>query len=165
MKGQLHMPPVRGKSLKASEKILLDITDLMKEKHGPNMLTNILPHFKRSDIVYCFDENGTSVTDKLADCFPPLFSGEIVSKKFLFSQKPEFAEKPDKFKLVAVILGYSNFFLVDSNEEVGELRMKIQQLEMIGYETLVIKWDDWIKAGYEGRMKLIDDVIQRVFKN
>lgn len=151
MKGHLHVPPIRDRFLKVSEKVLCDIKDLMERMYGKNVLTNVLPHFRRSDIVYCFDESGKSVTEELIDCFPPLFSGEIASKEFILSKNPDFTSNPDKFEMVAVILGYSNFFLLDTNEKVGELQMKIQQLEMIGYKTVVIKWENWFNSQYHGR--------------
>lgn len=165
MRGQLHVPPIRDKNLKVSEKVLYDIKDLMEQKYGKNIVTNILPHFKRSDIVLCFDENGKSVTEKIIDCFPPVFSGEIASKDYLLSKKPELSDKFDKLELIAVILGYSNFFLLESNRKVSELETKIKQLEMIGYKTVVIKWDDWFNSRYEERIKLIDGEIQKALRS
>jgi hypothetical protein len=162
MKGQFHTAPDRAKKLKVSEKVLLDIKDLMEKQYGQNMLVNVLPHFKRSDVIYCFDETGKSVMNEIIDCFPRAFSGEILSKEYLLSKKEEFANNMQRFEMIAVILGYSNFYLRETNQPVGELRMKIEQLEMIGYKTVVIKWEDWFSSRYQERKKLVDDKIQRV---
>lgn len=164
MRGQLHVPPIRDKNLKISEKVLYDIKDLMEQIYGKSVLTNILPHFKKSDIVLCFDENGNSVTEDIIECFPPVFSGEIASKHYLLSKKHELRDKLDKCELIAVILGYSNFFL-ETDQKVSELEMKIQQLEMVGYKTVVIKWDDWFNSRCEERKKLIKDKIQKVLNS
>lgn len=164
MKAQLHVAPDRNHKLKASEKILWDLKDLMQQQYGKNMLVNALPHFKRPDIIYCFDQNGDSVTEEIFDCFPGDFSGEILSKDYLLSQKEEFNAKQDQFEMVAVILGYPNFYIRGRNQPVGELRMKIEQLEMIGYKTAVIKFEKFFNSRPQQRKQLIHDELHKVLK-
>ncbi|CRK95746.1 CLUMA_CG009203, isoform A [Clunio marinus] len=119
----------------------LEVKEFMEQIFGFNFVTHILPHFPQSDIIYCFDEHGKSVTDCLV--FPPFYQGKILSKEFLLSEKAEFGDNINKFSLLAVIIVGNNSHLKGSLKPTGALQMKIQQLQKIGFKSLLIYWNEW----------------------
>jgi hypothetical protein len=144
-KHESHYVPYRDQPYKLthSDLLILNVKEYLEVRYGPNNLRHILPHFERPDIIYCFNENNESVTDQLVDIFPPLYAGEILSKEFLLSRKPEFAENMDKYKMVAVVVGGWNLYIRNTDIPTGGLRLKIDQLKMIGYKPILIHWHDW----------------------
>lgn len=163
-KHQTNYIPVMGQPYKLThaDKLLLDVKHTMEGKFGKNILTHVLPHYQRPDIVYCFDSNGKSVTEEIVECFPAPYRGKILSKEFILSRHDDFADKINQFEMVAVVLGGWNFYLRDTRKPTGGLRMKIEQLEMIGYRTILIHYDDWSNQSYEFQEKLIEAEIHRV---
>lgn len=155
---QTHYVPVRGQKYKLthSDLLTLNLQEFLVQKYGANKLTHILPHYERPDIIYCFNQNGKSVTDEILDCFPRFFSGTILSKEFLLSQKSEFADNMNKYQMVTFVIGGWNFYLRETRIPTGVLRMKLEQLEMIGYKPILIHWDDWNNMAINEKDKLIE---------
>lgn len=139
--------PYRNQPYKLThtDKILLDVQEFAEIKFGTNVLTQVLPHYERADIIYCFDENGKSITTQIIDSFSPrdVHTGEIYSKERVLSQKPELASQIDKLRMVSIVIGGWNFYLRDSEKPTGSLRMKLEQLKLIGYIPVLIFWKDW----------------------
>lgn len=162
-KHQSFYVPYKDQSYKLThnDKLLLNLKEVLEDKYGYNLLTHVLPHYQRPDIVYCFDENGKSVTKELLDAFPENYSGEIISKDLLFAKKKEFADNSDKYRMVAILLGGWNFFIRNTTIPTGGLRMKLEQLEMIGYKPILIPWIEWIKYTDEEKEQFIDNEIKR----
>lgn len=136
----------------------------MESKYGKSILTHVLPHYQRPDIIYCFDENGKSVTEKVLEDFPKPYSGKIIFKESLLSQHDELAVKANKLKMIAVVLGGWNFYLRDSRKPTGGLRLKIEQLELVGYKTVLIHFEDWVNQPLEAKEKLIEDEITKILE-
>ena len=162
-KFQSNYVPYRGQTYKLtySDQLLLNLKEFMEERHGYNTLTQVLPHYQRPDIVYCFNENGKSVTKEIMDCFPPLYQGDILTREYLLSKKKEFADNIEKYQMVAVVLGGWNFYLRGTRIPTGGLRMKVEQLKMIGYRPILIHWSDWNQMSIKEKKKLIDDEVER----
>lgn len=158
-----HYIPYRGQKYKLTnaDVMLLDMKEFMERQFGVNTLHHIIPHFQRPDIVYCFDENGKSVTDQILDCFPPQYNGEIMFKESILSKRPELADKMDKYRMVAVIQGGMNLHLRGTNRMMGELRMKLEQLEMVGYKPILIHWSLWLKMNFLEKEKLLAEEIAK----
>jgi len=117
----------------------------------------VLPHYQRPDIVHCFDENGQSVTDKIIDYLPKShYDGSILTKEYIFSQHKELADNADKYKLLAVLVGGWSCFLTG-----GVLRMKLEQLEMIGYRTILIHGNDWYAMNDSDKNKLVEEEVKK----
>jgi hypothetical protein len=152
--------PYKGQPYKLThtDVIILDVKELAELKYGKNILTQALPHYERPDIIYCFDENGKSVTHELLDIFPPrnVHPGIIFSKDRLFSQKPHLMEHYDKYKLVSIIVGGRNFFIKDTKNLTGPFRMKFDQLKMIGYHPILVSWDEWVDKSIFHRENLLE---------
>lgn len=165
-KYQSHYIPERDQPYKLthSDQLLLNLKEFMEENYGKNMLTHILPHYQRPDVIYCFDENGKSVTSDILDCFPCHYAGDILTKEYLLSQKQPFATKMDNYKMLAVIMGGWNFFLRDTSIPTGGLRTKVEQLQMIGYKTILLVWSDWIRMPSEERKAYLDSEIANALK-
>lgn len=144
---QSQFIPVRNSPYKLThtDKLLLDIKEFAELKFGPNVMTQALPQYERPDVLYCFDENGKSITDQLEDCYQERdkHTGNIYSKDFVLSQKPELAARADKLRMVSIVIGGWNFYLRDKEKPTGSLRMKLEQLKLIGYTPVLIYWHDW----------------------
>lgn len=166
-KFQTHYVPYRGQKYKLthSDQLILDLKEFLETKYGVNKLTHILPHYERPDIVYCFDQSGKSCTEEMLDCFPPHFRGNILSKEFLLSKKPEFADHMSKYQMVTFVVGGWNFFLRDTNIPTGVLRMKIEQLEMVGYKPILIHWSDWLKMTFSEKNKFIESEVRQALSS
>lgn len=165
-KHQTNYIPYIGQPYKLThaDKLVLDVKVTMEQKYGKNELHHILPHYQRPDIVCCFDSTGKSVTDKIIDCFPKPYRGKILSKEYILSQHPDFADRMNEFEMVAVVLGGWNFYIRDTRKPTGGLRLKMEQLELIGYKTILIHFDDWVNQPFEVKEKLIESEIQRVLR-
>lgn len=163
-KFQTHYVPFRGQSYKLthSDTLLLDMKDFLHRQFGPNTLCHILPHYQRPDIVYCFDENGKSITEEIAECFPPNYRGVILSKENLIAQKPELADKVNKSKMIAVILGGWNLYLRDTDVPTGGLRQKLEQLEIIGYTPVLIHWNMWLKQTSDAKEQFLESEFRKI---
>lgn len=166
---QSHFVPYRDQSFKMthSDRLTVDIQEYAELKFGPNILTQVLPHIERPDIIYCFDENRKSVTDELFDCFNPKGKhlGEIYSKEFVLAQKPQFADKMDKYKMISIVIGNWNLFHRDSRIPSGYLQLKLTQLELIGYIPVVIHWSDWVNKTLVVREELLVNEINKVLSS
>ncbi|CRL04212.1 CLUMA_CG017311, isoform A [Clunio marinus] len=163
-----HYVPTRYQvdPLTSTDKHLLDLKEFMEMKHGTNLLTHVLPHFQRPDVVYCFDENGKSVTDKIIDGFKPLNCGWIFSKNHVFSNLgSEFSDNIDKYQMVAIVIGGWNFYIRGTRKPTGGLQMKIEQLQLVGYNTILIHWNEWRMLNDETREQFIDCHLRSVLNS
>ena len=149
-----------------ADKLTLDIQEFTEFKFGPNVLTHVLPHFERPDIILCFDEDGKPVTSDIISKYAERKShtGEIYSKEFVLSQVPAFADKIKKLTMVAVVVGGWNFFLRDTMRPTGLLRMKLEQLEMIGYKPVLIHFNQWNAASIQDKEELLVGKINAIIK-
>ncbi|KAL7029788.1 hypothetical protein ACKWTF_006367 [Chironomus riparius] len=162
-----HYIPYRGQPYKLThgDKLLLDVQELSEIKYGKNILTQAIPHFERPDILYCFDENRKSVTEDLLDIFPPRdeHPGVVFSKEHLLSQKPQFADNMDRYKMIAIVIGGWNFYLRETRQPTGVLRLKLDQLRLIGYTPILIYWHNWANKPLSYREELLDEKMNEAF--
>lgn len=121
-KFQTNYVPYRGQPYKLThaDQMLLSLKEALEKKYGPNMLTHILPHYQRPDLILCFDENGKPVTGELEKCFPDHYIGKILSKEYLFERSDVLAGRFNSCQLVAIILGGWNFYLRDTDKPTGK---------------------------------------------
>lgn len=156
--------PYRGQPYKLThaDNLMLDMKEFYEEKFGANTLTHILPHFQRPDIVFCLDGDGKPVTEKILEHFPPLYQGNIISKEFLFSKDPQLSDKMEKYHMIAVVVGGWNFFIRDTSTPTGILRMKLEQLEMVGYKPILIHFNTWTNGNINDRHAFIEKEIKRL---
>ena len=92
------------------------------------------------DIIHLFDENQQPITSKLNNCLPALYSGNILSKEFLFSKDEQLTENINKLTLIAFVVGGWNFYVRDTSKLTGVLQMKMEQLKLAGYETILVSY-------------------------
>lgn len=121
-KFQTNYVPVRGQTYKLThhDQLILNLKETLEKMYGANVLTHILPHYQRPDLILCFDENGKPVSDELVKCFPDQYIGRILSKDYLFERSDVLAGRINSYQLVAVILGGWNFYLRDTETPTGE---------------------------------------------
>ena len=139
----------------------MDLKEFMERLYGENNLVHVLPHFQRPDVVYCFDENGKSVTNEILDCFPAQYKGEILFKEAILLKNPEIAKKMDNYQMVAVVMGGWNLYLRDTEIPTGELRMKLEQLKMVGYKPILIFWCHWLAMNIETKENYLKEAIRK----
>lgn len=151
--------------LTLSDKLTLEMKEEIDIQYGDSKLTHVLPHYQMPDIIMCVDKDGKSVTDKILDCFPPDYSGNILSKEYLLSQKPEFRDNMNDYKMVSVVIGGWNLFVRNSLKPSGGLAMKIEQLKMIGYEPVVMFWADWTKKSINERNRIFHEKLRIVMQS
>lgn len=150
-----------------ADKLTLDIQEFAEFKFGPNILTQVLPHFERPDIILCFDEDGKPVTSDVISKFAArkTHTGVIYNKEFVLSQVPAFSDKIDKLKMIAVVVGGWNFYLRDTKKPTGVLRLKLEQLEMIGYIPVLIYYNEWNSASMQHKENLLTDKINAIINS
>lgn len=141
-----------------ADKLILDVQELAEIKFGKNILTQALPHYERPDILYCFDEHNKSVTDQFFDIYAPRdeHPGIIFSKDYLLSQKKPFADNMDRYKMIAIVIGGWNFYLRETKVPTGVLRLKLDQLKLIGYTPVLIYWHDWANRSLTFKEELLE---------
>jgi hypothetical protein len=161
--------PYRNQPYKLThtDKLLLDVKEFAEIKFGPNVITQALPQYERPDIIYCFDENGKSITDQVADVFNPrdVFTGTIFTKDHVLSKKPELAARADKLRMLAIVIGGWNFYLRGTRKPTGTLRMKLEQLRLIGYTPVLIYWDDWASKPLHIKQELFMTKMSEALRN
>lgn len=145
--------------------LTLDLKEFMERQFGENTLVHVLPHFERPDIVYCFDENGKSVTKELINCFPANYNGEIIFKESVLSKRLEMIDNMEKYRMVAIVLGGWNLYLRDTNQPTGELRMKLEQLEIVGYKPILMNWQTWMKMNIIAKEEYLNKEITRALSS
>lgn len=165
-KFQSHYVPYRGQKYKLthSDSLLLEMKETLESEWGENIMTHILPHYQRPDIIYCFDEIGKSVTKELIPLWPGNHRGLILSKEFLLSKHSEFSSNIDKYRMIAVLIGGWNLYLRDTRKPTGHLRMKMEQLRMIGYTPILIHFDDWSNYSPKEKLNLLKDEMRHALK-
>lgn len=151
--------------LTLSDKLTLEMKEEIDSHYGESKLTHVLPHYQMPDIIICVDKDGKPVTDKILDYFPADYSGDIISKDYLFSQIPEFRENMNDYKLISVVIGGWNLFIRNSLKPSGGLAMKIEQLKLIGYEPVVMFWADWAKKFVDERNMIFHEKLRNVINS
>lgn len=166
-KFQSSYVPYRGQKYKMtnSDVQLLLMKEMLELEWGENILTHILPHYQRPDIIHCFDESGKSVTKEIASFCPEHHRGHILSKDYFFSKNPDLSLNKDKYRMVAVINGGWNFYLRNTRTPTGHFRMKLEQLRMIGYTPVIIYWQDWASLSTRERLKLLQDKMNQALES
>ncbi|XP_055587762.1 uncharacterized protein LOC129740175 isoform X2 [Uranotaenia lowii] len=117
-----------------SDRMLMEIQDTFRKRHKHAHIIHLLPHYQRPDVLLLYDTAEGSFRDVEALC-PPQYSGEILWKDGLLAAEDE--QRRKELRLVAVVAGGWNCYVRDVNRFTGGFAMKLKQLQMIGYETLV----------------------------
>lgn len=161
---QTAFVPRRNENYKLThyDKLMLNIQEFFEAQYGPSEIRHILPHYERPDIIFCFNENGNPVTEEIVELFPAHYKGDIISKEFLFGKKPELAKK---YQMVAIVVGGWNFFVRGSEKPTGGLRLKLEQLEMIGYKPLLIHFNRWITMSADEKEKFVGSEIKGILNS
>jgi hypothetical protein len=159
-----HYIPFAGQSHKLThtDKIILDVQELSSKMFGKNIISQALPHYERPDIIYCFDENGKSVTEGIIDLFPrrKVHPGIIFSKERLLSQRQPFSDNIDRYKMIALVTGGWNSYIRETEIPTGVLRMKLEQLKMIGYIPVTVYWKEWVNKSLQHREEYLSKKLE-----
>ncbi|GAB0087180.1 uncharacterized protein DMENIID0001_014600 [Sergentomyia squamirostris] len=134
--------------LSAADMILLEIKDTCDELFGCNSpsINHLLPQYERPDIIFAINrKSGESVS--LQQNYPPPYSGDILTRELLL-QDIASAEDLDVF---VIVVGGWNILVRSTNTMTGQLKLKMQQLQLIGLKPIMIPWFAWRKLRLEER--------------
>lgn len=156
--------PVKNQPYKLThaDKLMLDIKDVFESQFGDSLMTHILPHHGRPDIIFCFDETGRNLTEEIADLFPQHYTGDILSKKHLLSKDPQLYKLIDKYRMIAIVTGGWNFFIRDTETPTGIFRMKLDQLKLVGYIPILVHFNRWTSMNANEKEIFAQQEIKRV---
>ncbi|XP_001656894.2 uncharacterized protein LOC5578310 [Aedes aegypti] len=126
--------------LTKSDRMLLEIQKAFATR--PNHFAHIihlLPHFQRPDVLLLWDDDRKQFLDVAARC-PEQYSGEILSRERLLGEDDA---RNGNLRLIAVVAGGWNCYVRNQNRVTGGFAMKLKQLGLVGFETVVIPWYEW----------------------
>ncbi|XP_068627942.1 FAST kinase domain-containing protein 5, mitochondrial-like [Battus philenor] len=137
-----------------SEKILLDVLNILKESRGNEYVAagHILSHHQRGDIILCNDEKGSAIPVQSVfnkRCFGLLWT------------------PPDDYKWIVLIIGGRNALIHNTNLPSGPFSSKINELKALGFYPGLVTWEDLSKCETkEAKLKYINNLIyQTITKN
>ncbi|KRT82842.1 hypothetical protein AMK59_4045 [Oryctes borbonicus] len=133
-----YLPELPRKGLSVSDKMVFDVIDTVTHITGDqkHLYTgNILPHYAKSDIVLCLDKTTNTFVEP-----PHLKNYELHEIKY--------PKDFDKYKWYCfVIVGY-NLISRNTMNPLGILNMKRRHLETIGYQPILVMWNqyNWLET-------------------
>lgn len=130
--------PSLNHRLTKSDRMLMEIQDAFHRRHKVAHIIHLLPHYQRPDVLLLWDDEAKKFLDVTAYC-PAQYSGDVLSREHLLKEE---AGKGN-LRLIAVVPGGWNCYVRDQNRFTGGFAMKLKQLQIIGYDTLVIPWHEW----------------------
>ncbi|XP_058443753.1 uncharacterized protein LOC131425695 [Malaya genurostris] len=152
--------PSKEYRLTKSDRMLLEIQETFRKQHEFSHIIHLLPHYQRPDVVMLWDSQKKQFLNVGARC-PQQYCGEILTRKFLLGSEADNAH----LRLIAVVPGSWNCYVRDHNRITGGFAVKLKQLNLIGFETVVIPWHEWpINSSHAQEEYLfgkINSVIQR----
>jgi hypothetical protein len=166
-KFQMDYIPYRAQRWKMShsDKLLVDTKDALEHVYGPCVATHVLPHFQRPDLILCFDDKMKPVTSDFSNFLSSGHTGVILSKNLVLNSLPDLAQKHRKVHFVAVVVGGWNFYIRDTEIPTGNLKMKLEQLDMCGFTPLLIHWETWTKTPIEQRTIFLKTEMAKVLSS
>lgn len=124
--------------LTKSDRMLLEIKGAFQTRHQFAHIIHLLPHYQRPDVVLLWDQGRKQFLDVAARC-PEQYSGDILSRERLLEDDAA----DENLRLIAVVAGGWNCYVRDQNRATGGFAMKLKQLGLVGFETVVIPWHEW----------------------
>ncbi|KAM8720716.1 hypothetical protein ACLKA7_006712 [Drosophila subpalustris] len=130
--------PDANYKLNKTDRILLEIRDALGSLLRSTITAkHLLPHYDRSDLVICYDQQQHCVIPLDASC-PADYSGVLLTRQHLLGAK----EAPHVDTLVIVVAGWNNV-IRDNQRHTGQFAMKLKQLQQLGHKPVVIYWHEW----------------------
>lgn len=68
----------------------------------------------------------------MSDKFPPLYTGEIISKDSVVG------DGNNNLEVFAIIAGQKKMFWNDCSTQTGRLRQRVDQLKLLGFHPIVV---------------------------
>lgn len=130
--------PDNNYKLNKTDRILMEIRDALGSLlRSTIQAKHLLPHYDRSDLCICYDQQQHRVVPIDASC-PEDYSGVLLTRQHLLGSK----EAPHIDTLVIVIAGWNNV-IRDKQRHTGQFAMKLKQLQQLGHKPVVIYWHEW----------------------
>ncbi|XP_055537428.1 uncharacterized protein LOC129725511 [Wyeomyia smithii] len=124
--------------LTKSDRMLLEIQETFQKRFTFAHIIHLLPHYQRPDVVVLWDDELRQFLDVATKC-PKQYSGNILNRNLLLGDD----SSKRNLRLIAIVAGSWNCYIRNAKRITGGFAMKIKQLELIGFETIVIPWHEW----------------------
>lgn len=124
--------------LTKSDRMLLEIQETFRKRYTFSHIIHLLPHYQRPDVIVLFDNEQRQFLDVETKC-PKQYSGDILSRDILLGED----NSKKNLRLIAIVAGSWNCYIRDQNRITGGFAMKLKQLGLVGFETIVIPWHEW----------------------
>lgn len=127
--------------MSVSDKCLLETKATLDRVYSGQctVLENILPHFDRADILMAFDSETKKPLEVKSLHLPENYSGIILTREELLKS----IDNSENIRLVTIVFGGFNAYIRGTEERTGTLRMKLEQLEMIGHGVVEVPFFEW----------------------
>lgn len=130
-----YIPEKNSKyKLNVTDRILLEIKDTCYQLLQSNCyFKHILPHFERPDILFCYDKLQHKTIPLKIENFPD-YKGIILSRNIILDNE---LNQPNIESVAVIVAGWNNF-VRDKDRITGLFQLKLKQLEILGYRTIVV---------------------------
>uniref|UniRef100_A0A336M7Y5 CSON011754 protein n=2 Tax=Culicoides sonorensis TaxID=179676 RepID=A0A336M7Y5_CULSO len=149
--------PSRRQKLTFSNRLLLEVFESCKDIFKYSRIYHVLPHFQRPDIILAVNTRTKKGID-ISVNYPEKTSSLILTSSLLL----ETIEKPEDIKLVALVIGGWNQMIRGTSSPTGLLKNKILQLNLCGFEVIVIDWQHWPKTKSEQIVYLNQKIFEKI---
>ncbi|KAG5883757.1 hypothetical protein JTB14_023178 [Gonioctena quinquepunctata] len=132
------------KKISAADKLFLDTVATLKtiaDDEKFMFINHVLPHFSRADIILCRNQTGRFVQ-------PTGFQNYVLGDVM-------FPFNDGNLKWYAVVVVGWNNTIRDSSLLLGNIIMKKRQLEKIGYNVVLVLWNEFLKLPKDMRSDYI----------
>ncbi|XP_059618560.1 uncharacterized protein LOC132263026 [Phlebotomus argentipes] len=128
--------------LSAADTILLEIKEVCDQVYGQesSQICHALSQYERPDIVMVLNKK-TKEAVSLKDSLSEDYTGQILSREFLLKDRPD----REDLEIFSIVVGGWNILVRNNNSLTGQLRLKLEQLRLIGLHPVMIPWYTWRK--------------------
>lgn len=114
--------------------------------------------FVVTDILVAYDTLENKFID-MKSVVPTYYSGTIISTEYFAKSR-----NMSTTVLISIVIGGWNSFVRDTDKPTGIFKMKMKQLEMIGYKVILVPWAEWRSSPYAERKMYLNDKLKLILE-
>lgn len=147
----------------ATSRLINDVANHCKDIYKSILPAFILPHYDRHDILLAFDMSSktpislTHLNSKVQSHYAEVLESNIFLNEIDHTN----------VRLISIVVGgWNNFVRGQNNRCTGHLKLKLEQLSLLGYYPVLISWFEWNPlAALEKNKFLQNKVNSRLLEN